>query len=407
MHNKTTAHVRYTRRLFQKKQVNHLLILLSMSMNSMNMDNPTTDSSNAHEEAKATATQVTATNSNEGKEIENSAMNAIDCCDCSPDPENHCSPLEELTPPTKRQNSEATSDTTKTEDAVTVRSSSETTDHPRRRTFTWELVHEMIAEMSGTFVIVQMGTGAVMSSIYKPPDGGGISNDLVSIAIVWIIAVTIAISISASISGAHLNPAITLAFVMVRRESTIGWSKVVPYIVAQFTGAILGSLVNFYIYYDAIQQYEITNGIIRSSSNSIPSAKAFGEYYSTTEFRAFFVEAFGTFVLAVVVFALTHPTNDLINKKDGSNVFVPPLIGCTVGALISTLAPITQAGFNPARDFGPRFVAYFAGWTSVAFLPQYSWLVYILGPIIGAILGATYVDWILFRQKNGARNDAE
>ena len=273
-------------------------------------------------------------------------------------------------------------------------------DH--RRKYIREIIKEMISEMSGTFVIVQMGTGAVMSSIYKPPGGGGLSDDLISIAIVWMIAVTIAISISASISSAHLNPAITLAFVIVRPKSSIGWKKVIPYIIAQFNGAILASLVNFYIYYDAIQQYELTNGITRSSSNAIPSAKAFGEYYTTTVFRAFFVEAFGTFVLAVVVFALTHPANDLISKKDGSEVFIPPLIGCTVGALISTLSPITQAGFNPARDFGPRFVAYFAGWTSVAFLPTYSWLVYIFGPIVGAILGAVYVDFVLFRRNDPA-----
>ena len=285
-------------------------------------------------------------------------------------------------------------ETTKHDDGTHVCDESQS---DRRRRFLREICKEMIAEMSGTFVIVQLGTGAVMSAVYKPPNGGGITDDLVSIAIVWMIAVTIAISISASISSAHLNPAITLAFVTVRRKTSIGWSKVIPYIVAQFIGAILASMVNLYIYYEAIQQYETTNGIIRSSSNAIPSAKTFGEYFSTTVFRAFFVEAFGTFVLAVVVFALTHPANDLISKKDGSEVFIPPLIGCTVGALISTLAPITQAGFNPARDFGPRFVAYFAGWTSVAFLPQHSWFVYIVGPIVGAILGAAYVDFVLFR----------
>ena len=276
------------------------------------------------------------------------------------------------------------------------------TDSDLRQKFIREITKEMIAEMSGTFVMIQLGTAAVMSSVYKPPGGAGLSDDLISIAIVWVIAVTIAICISTSVSSAHLNPAITLAFVTVRPKSSIGWKKVIPYIIAQFSGAILASLVNFYIYYDAIQRYEMTNGITRSSSNAIPSAVAFGEYYTTTVFRAFFVEAFGTFVLAAVIFALTHPDNDLISKKDGSEVFIPPLIGCTVGALICTLAPITQAGFNPARDFGPRFVAYFAGWTSVAFLPTYSWLVYIFGPIVGAILGAVYVDFVLFRRNDPA-----
>lgn len=337
--------------------------------------------------------------SNESRENDNVVV-AIDC-DCNHDDasdNDQCDHTDEFTSPAGKKKEflkEKTSSTT--EEDTTVYN---VTTMQRRRKYGSELFQQMMAEMSGSFVIVQLGTGAVMSSIYKPPGGGGLSDDLISIAIVWMIAVTIAISISASISSAHLNPAITLSFVIVRPKTSIGWNKVIPYIFAQFTGAILASLVNLFIYYEAIQQYEMTNGIIRSSENAIPSAKAFGEYYSTTVFRAFFVVAFGTFVLAVVVFALTHPTNDLISKTDGSEVFIPPLIGCTVGALISVLAPITQAGFNPARDFGPRIVAYFAGWTSVAFLPTYSWLVYIFGPIVGAVLGAAYVDCVLFRPKS-------
>lgn len=79
--------------------------------------------------------------------------------------------------------------------------------------------------------------------------------------------------------------------------------------------------------------------------------------------------------------------------------FVPPLIGLTVGALISIIAPLTQAGFNPARDFGPRIVAWFAGWKTVAFTS--SW-VYIIAPIVGASIGAALVDRVLY-----ADDDAE
>ena len=155
------------------------------------------------------------------------------------------------------------------------------------RTFLHEVTKEMMAEMSGTFVIVQLGTGAVMSSIYRQPSGGGLSDDLLSIASIWMIAVTLAISISVSISSAHLNPAITLAFVIVRPKSSIGWYKVVPYILAQFTGAMFGSSVNLFIYYEAIKQYEMTNGIIRSSANAMPSAIAFGESFRPPSFGHF------------------------------------------------------------------------------------------------------------------------
>jgi len=75
--------------------------------------------------------------------------------------------------------------------------------------------------------------------------------------------------------------------------------------------------------------------------------------------------------------------------------FVPPLIGLTVGGLICVCAPLTQAGFNPARDFGPRIVAWLAGWKTVAF--QSAWL-YIVAPIVGAVFGAALADRILFAE---------
>jgi glycerol uptake facilitator-like aquaporin len=78
---------------------------------------------------------------------------------------------------------------------------------------------------------------------------------------------------------------------------------------------------------------------------------------------AFLAETFGTGILSFVIFALTNSKN-----KGMTGGFVPPLIGLTVGSLIATLAPLTQCGLNPARDFGPRIVAWFAGWKSVAFL---------------------------------------
>lgn len=100
---------------------------------------------------------------------------------------------------------------------------------------------------------------------------------------------------------------------------------------------------------------------------------------------AFFAEAFGTGVLAFVIFGLTHPRSDAQTKK----VYIPPLIGATVGALICVIAPLTQAGLNPARDLGPRFVAWLAGWKGVAFT---KWWLYVLAPIVGAPIGAALAE---------------
>lgn len=103
---------------------------------------------------------------------------------------------------------------------------------------------------------------------------------------------------------------------------------------------------------------------------------------------AFVAEAVGTAVLAFVIFALTNPKNDAVDEKQ-----IPLVIGLTVGSLIACIAPLTQAGFNPARDFGPRIVAWLAGWKVVAF--KKAW-VYIAAPIVGALGGAFMADRVLY-----------
>ena len=224
-----------------------------------------------------------------------------------------------------------------------------------------------------------------MSAVYADALKG-----LFQIAAVWIIAVTLAISTTGPVSGAHLNPAISIAFAALRPSSHFGWRKVMPYIVAQLAGAIFFSWMNLIMYNPLITAFEAANEIVRGSPDSVKSAKCFGEYYppSVTTLTAFFAEAYGTAFLAFVIFALTHKRNN------GSHqAYIPALIGMTVGGLISVIAPVTQAGFNPARDFGPRIVAYLAGWGKVAFQ---GWWVYIVAPIVGAPIGAFVADVILF-----------
>ena len=104
---------------------------------------------------------------------------------------------------------------------------------------------------------------------------------------------------------------------------------------------------------------------------------------------AFVAEAFGTAILAFVVFALTH----LCNGDDQKKLLVPPLVGACVAAVIVVIAPLTQCGINPARDFGPRIVAYLAGWGNIAFR---GWWVYVFAPIMGAPIGAFVADKLLY-----------
>lgn len=115
---------------------------------------------------------------------------------------------------------------------------------------------------------------------------------------------------------------------------------------------------------------------------------------STT--AAFMAEVVATAILAFVVFATTDETN----RGRPAERFAPVFVGLTVAALICVVAPLTQACFNPARDFGPRLWAYFAGWGEVA-IPGPNghgfFTVYIVAPIVGAVIGAAIYQF-LFRE---------
>lgn len=244
-------------------------------------------------------------------------------------------------------------------------------------------MRELIAEFIGTFIIVQMGCGTVCAAVFKSAQVG-----LWQIAAAWSIAVTLAITTTASISGAHLNPAITVSLALLRGFS---WAKVPTFIVAQVLGAAAAAGVNFALFSESIAAFEATNNIVRGAVESVQSASAFGEYWSVSSVgSAFFAEAYGTAVLAFVIFALTNSKNEISSKHP---FLIPPLIGATVAGLISVIAPLTQAGFNPARDFGPRIIAAIAGWGSIA---MKGWWVYVLAPLVGAPLGAWVADKFLY-----------
>ena len=131
--------------------------------------------------------------------------------------------------------------------------------------------------------------------------------------------------------------------------------------------------------------------ILRGTKDSHVSAVMFGEFFPNPGFaksigeigwvKAMLLEAFGTMLMILAIFGITK------NSKENDS-FVPWAIGFTVAMLICFVAPFTQAGFNPARDFGPRLIAFFTGWGEHAFpAPSFSFFtVYILGPCLGGVV---------------------
>ncbi len=267
----------------------------------------------------------------------------------------------------------------------------------------------MVAECFATMLLVFLGCGAVHAAVLMDAQSG-----VWQVAIVWGIAIMLAIYTVDSISGAHINPAMTIAFAVWGRHP---WRLVLPYIIAQVAGAFTAAAILFFLFSGFIAAKESEKQVTRGAPGSIVTAMCYGEYFPNpgslasgdapydsashdklrsrfTHSQAWLAECFGTAILAIVVFALTDSRN---SAKPQSNL-APVFIGLTVSALISVLAPLTQACFNPARDFGPRLFAYFAGWGPVA-IPgpaDTSWLtIYIIAPIAGAVLGGSFYQCVL------------
>ena len=259
-----------------------------------------------------------------------------------------------------------------------------------------------LAEFVGTYLLVLLGCGAVHAAVLT-----GAQSGLWQVAIIWGIAIMLAVYTIGAISGAHINPAITLAFAV---WGGFSWRSVLPYVIAQLGGAFVAAATLFVLFNPYLKAREQEKQVVRGAPGSEITAMCYGEYFPSpgplsnspgpysvdsherlntfvSEPTAFLAEVLGTLILAMVVFAVT----DERNRAAPPAGLAPVFIGLTVAALISVIAPLTQACFNPARDFGPRLFAFLAGWGPIA-LPgprgASFFTVYIIAPILGAIVGA-------------------
>lgn len=257
-----------------------------------------------------------------------------------------------------------------------------------------EYARSFFGELFGSFLLVFMGSCAVAGAVLFASFVGTLQ-----VAAVWGGGAALSIYITRHLSCAHLNPAVSLAMVLSGR---MAYWKLPLYWVAQLAGSILAGALVYYLFNDAIACYELTHQIIRGTPASIKTAMILCDYFpnpAVANFQrlslwsAFAVEAGGTFLLVMAILSLT----------DGCNVGRPPdalaplVIGFTLAIIIAIFSPFTQAGLNPARDFGPRLVAYAAGWGEAA-IPGprggFFW-VYVLGPLAGGFWGATFFNFAL------------
>ncbi|MFV9671277.1 aquaporin [Pantoea graminicola] len=239
---------------------------------------------------------------------------------------------------------------------------------------------QCIAEFLGTGLIIFFGAGCVAALKLA-----GAAFGQWEICIIWGLAVSMAVYLTAGVSGAHLNPAVTVALCLF---ASFDGRKVLPYILAQVAGAFCAAALVYGLYYSLFFDYEQSHQMVRGTVQSLDLAGIFSTYPNPhiSVGQAFLVEMVITAVLMAVIMALTDDGNGVPRGP-----MAPLLIGLLVAVIGGSMGPLTGFALNPARDFGPKLFAFIAGWGNVAFtggkdIPYF--LVPVFGPLVGACLGA-------------------
>jgi glycerol uptake facilitator protein len=240
------------------------------------------------------------------------------------------------------------------------------------------LLKRSIAEAVGTFILVYFGAGAaaitlMISQGSSPPNPfnigigtlGGLG-DWFAIGMAFAIAIAASIYALGRISGAHLNPAVTIALLATRRFSL---GDAIPYILAQLVGASVAS----FLFAASVGMDAVTVGGLGATA----------PFPGIGYWQAVMVEAIGTFLLMLTIMGVAV-------DRQAPPGFAGLVIGLVVGGIITTIGNITGSSLNPARTFGPYLGDYILGGNSLwHFFP-----IYIIGPVAGALIAAFLYDYL-------------
>ena len=244
---------------------------------------------------------------------------------------------------------------------------------------------EVQAEFLGTFLILVFGTASVAQMVLS----GGAVGSALSIHLSWGLGVALGVYASAGVSGAHLNPAVTLALAAFRG---FPWRKVPTYVLAQTAGAFAGAAVTYLTYREAFAAFD---GGVRQVAGEKATAGIFATYPQPflSAFPGGFVDqVVGTALLMLGIFAITD------RRNAGPATGGPILVGALVVGIGMTFGFNAGYAINPARDFGPRVFTLLAGWGPGVFTAGGGWWwVPIVAPCLGALLGGFAYDVLITR----------
>lgn len=249
---------------------------------------------------------------------------------------------------------------------------------------------ELLAEVFGTFILILLGDG-VVAHVGLAPRLAAPAYNWNTIAFGWGFAVAMAVYVAGGVSGAHINPAVTLALAVKRG---FPWSKVLPYIGAQMLGAFLGAAAVFLIYMEGLQAAGMPN--VWSTGPGSVFGDAFwggqgaGAVTTYSIFNASIAELFGTMMLLWGVLAIT----DERNVAPTSGNMHPFMIGMLVLAIGLSLGGPSGYAINPARDLGPRIFGALAG-TQGLFTGLYWLIPPVIVTSIGGMIAPFIYDWLI------------
>jgi glycerol uptake facilitator protein len=242
------------------------------------------------------------------------------------------------------------------------------------------LFGQCVAEFFGTMILVMFGTGVVaMVALFGAGEPGEVvSGGFTNITIAWGLGVTMGIYTAASISGAHLNPAVTLALAVFRG---FPWAKVGPYALAQVAGAFAGAALVFLNYRPAFERFDPA---LEKTAGVFATFPAF----PALPFAGFLDQVIGTALLLFLIAAITEERNQPLAG------LAPVLIGLVVVAIGMSFGNLHGYAINPARDLGPRLMTVLAGFKNNGLTDGSGvFWVPVVAPLLGGILGQAAYDF--------------
>jgi len=265
---------------------------------------------------------------------------------------------------------------------------------------------EYLSEFLGTFVLIMFGDGVVAMAVAGLNQSGRAatpktiflaSGDWLLIGFGWFFAVTLAVYVAGGVSGAHINPAVTIALAVKRG---FAWSKVPGYIVAQVLGAFVAAVVVYFVFQAAIDSYETVTHATRGDPNSLATYSIFSTFpapYFHNVWGPLLSEIVGAALLVGVILAIIDELGTPVRAN-----LAPLIVGLLVGGIGLSFGANTGYAINPARDFGPRVFAAIAGYDKLALPGDYGWVnsyfwIPIIGPIVGALVGAFIYDFCIHK----------